>query len=93
MKRFYTKVDILEREQLEKVFFWIPGGKRKISSYIFRCVPCRRLRGARQSQIMADLPADKLTPAPPFSYVGVDVFGPWSISTRKTRGGQSSNKR
>ena len=25
---------------------------------------------------MADLPKDRLTPAPPFTYVGVDHFGP-----------------
>ena len=66
--------------------FWIIGGKRKISSYIFNCIQCRRLRGVRQSQIMADLPSDRLTPAPPFTYVGVDVFGPWSITTRKNKG-------
>ena len=73
--------------------FWIIGGKRKISSYIFSCVQCRRLRGVRQSQIMADLPSDRLTPTPPFTYVGVDVLGPWSIITRKTRDGQSLGKR
>ncbi len=73
--------------------FWITGGKRKVSSYIFGCFQCRRLRGQRQNQIMADLPSDRLTPAPPFTFVGVDVFGPWSVVTRKTRGGQSSNKR
>lgn len=32
---------------------------------------------------MADLPADRLDPLPPFTNVGVDAFGPWSIITRK----------
>ena len=35
---------------------------------------------------MADLPVERLTPAPPFSYVGLDVFGPWRVSARRTRG-------
>ncbi|XP_024908570.1 uncharacterized protein LOC112486374 [Cynoglossus semilaevis] len=35
---------------------------------------------------MADLPADRLTPEPPFTTVGLDVFGPWSIMTCRTRG-------
>lgn len=42
---------------------------------------------------MSDLPADRLTPGPPFSAVGVDVFGPWTVAARKTRGGLSHNKR
>jgi hypothetical protein len=42
---------------------------------------------------MADLPTDRLTPSPPFTFVGVDVFGPWSITTRRTRGGQANSKR
>lgn len=46
-----------------------------------------------QSQIMPDLPSDRLTQTPPFCYIGVDVFGPWSIVSRKTRGGQASSKR
>ncbi|XP_053372777.1 uncharacterized protein LOC128546362 [Mercenaria mercenaria] len=73
--------------------FWIVGGKHKISSYIFGCFQCRKLRGKQQSQIMAPLPAYRLTYAQPFSYVDVDVFGPWSVVTRRTRGGQASGKR
>ncbi|XP_052787345.1 uncharacterized protein LOC128222405 [Mya arenaria] len=73
--------------------FWVTGGKKQVSSYIYSCVLCRKLRSKSQTQLMADLPADRLTPAPPFTYVGVDVFGPWNVVTRKTRGGQSTNKR
>ena len=42
---------------------------------------------------MADLPIDRLTPAPPFSYVGLDVFGPWLVSAQPTRGGMANSKR
>lgn len=42
---------------------------------------------------MADLPTDRLSAEPPFTYVGVDVFGPWPVVTRRTRGGSASNKR
>eukprot|EP00105_Crassostrea_gigas_P022480 XP_011442016.1 PREDICTED: uncharacterized protein LOC105338534 [Crassostrea gigas] len=42
---------------------------------------------------MADLPLDRLTPGPPFTSVGLDVFGPWPVVTRKTRGGSAQNKR
>ena len=42
---------------------------------------------------MADLPVQRLTPALPFTYVGLDVFGPWQVVTRRTRGGVAYNKR
>ncbi|XP_072921514.1 uncharacterized protein [Hemitrygon akajei] len=42
---------------------------------------------------MADLPPERLEVCPPFTYVGLDVFGPWTIITRRTRGGQAESKR
>ncbi|KAJ8000025.1 hypothetical protein DPEC_G00200530 [Dallia pectoralis] len=42
---------------------------------------------------MADLPPDRVSTEPPFTYVGLDVFGPWSITARRTRGGQANSKR
>jgi hypothetical protein len=42
---------------------------------------------------MADLPSDRLEPSPPLTNVGVDTFGPWQITTHKTRGGSAQSKR
>jgi hypothetical protein len=42
---------------------------------------------------MAALPEDRVLPSAPFSHVGVDVFGPWNVAARKTRGGVSNSKR
>lgn len=42
---------------------------------------------------MADLPADRLSTDPPFTDVGLDVFGSWSVSSRRTRGSVIQNKR
>lgn len=72
---------------------WITGMKRCVSSLLFRCVKCHKLRGKHQQQQMASLPADRLSTDPPFTYVGVDVFGPWSVITRRTRGGAANSKR
>ncbi|XP_076861369.1 uncharacterized protein LOC143514271 [Brachyhypopomus gauderio] len=63
---------------------WIVGAKRAISSLVFKCVICRRLRGKLEQQQMADLPQERLKQEPPFTYVGLDVFGPWEIITRRT---------
>ena len=73
--------------------YWIIGGKRLVSSIIHKCVKCRKLRGRGERQKMADLPPDRLEPAPPFTYVGLDTFGPWSVVTRRTRGGAANSKR
>ncbi|KAK3105444.1 hypothetical protein FSP39_025380 [Pinctada imbricata] len=73
--------------------FWITSAKRLVSSIIYKCVQCRRIRGKLLSQKMADLPPERLKSSPPFTYVGVDCFGPWTVSTRRTRGGSAESKR
>ncbi|KAI7790660.1 hypothetical protein IRJ41_013182 [Triplophysa rosa] len=67
--------------------------KHCFSSLLHRCVICRRLRGKMERQQMAALPPERLQVAPSFTYVGVDVFGPWEIVSRRTRGGVFNSKR
>lgn len=71
---------------------WITGGKRLVSSVIHKCVICRKLRGHFGCQKMSDLPVDRVEQTYPFSCVGVDVFGPWYVVSRRIRGGQASSK-
>nr|XP_034305596.1 uncharacterized protein LOC117682359 [Crassostrea gigas] len=78
---------------LRKNGLWIICAKREVSSFIHNCVTCRKLRGKFELQKMADLPSDRITPGPPFTTVGVDTFGPWTVLARKTRGGVINNKR
>ncbi|XP_021370403.1 uncharacterized protein LOC110461304 [Mizuhopecten yessoensis] len=73
--------------------YWILGAKRLVSSVIHACVNCRKLRRKLVCLKMADLPEFRTKPTPPFTYVGVDTFGPWEVSTRKTRGGAANSKR
>ncbi|XP_038153297.1 uncharacterized protein LOC119791326 [Cyprinodon tularosa] len=73
--------------------YWIVGAKRCVSSLIFKCITCRKLRGTCAVQKMADLPPDRLSMEPPFTNVGIDAFGPWTISARRTRGGYADDKR
>ena len=42
---------------------------------------------------MADLPSDRIEATTPFTNVGVDTFGPWTVNHRRTRGGLSNSKR
>ena len=73
--------------------YWIISGKRAVASFLHKCVMCRKLRGRLEHQQMANLPPDRVTPGPPFSTIGVDVFGPWEVVARRTRGGQAHSKR
>ncbi|XP_046585211.1 uncharacterized protein LOC124292203 [Haliotis rubra] len=61
--------------------YWVLGGKRLISSTIHKCVKCRKMRKRPATQLMADLPSDRLTPSPPFTFTGVDTFGPWTVAS------------
>nr|XP_055027142.1 uncharacterized protein LOC129416781 [Misgurnus anguillicaudatus] len=72
---------------------WILGGKGLVNSVLHKCIICRKLRGKLEEQRMADLPSERPKTCPPFTYVGLDVFGPWSVTTRRTRGGQEESKR
>ncbi|XP_023815425.1 uncharacterized protein LOC111948165 isoform X1 [Oryzias latipes] len=57
---------------------WILGCSHAVSSFIYKCVKCRKLRSA-QVQKMADLPHDRVETTPPFTYCGMDCFGPFYI--------------
>ena len=97
IRHFHEKVQHQGRHITEGALrsncYWVVGAKRTVLSVIHKCVHCRKLRGQRQEQLMADLPLDRLTPGPPFSSVGVDTFGPWEVVTRKTRGGAALKSR
>ena len=59
--------------------YWILGGSSVVRKHISKCITCIKLRKPLQVQKMSDLPADRLEPAPPFTYCAVDYFGPWYV--------------
>ena len=59
--------------------YWILGGARQVDKFIKNCIICRKLRGACQEQKMAGLPRERLDASPPFTHVGMDVFGPFHV--------------
>ncbi|XP_018011847.1 uncharacterized protein LOC108669074 [Hyalella azteca] len=64
--------------------YHIENGRRAIQKLLQGCVTCRRLRASCEAPQMASLPQDRVLAAPPFSAVGIDVFGPWMISHGQT---------
>ena len=59
--------------------YWIVNANSAVRHLISKCVVCRRLRGTAGEQKMADLPEERITSAPPFTYCGVYLFGPFQI--------------
>jgi len=70
-------------------FYWIIKGRSAVRRVISSCFQCKKLGAVRGEQLMADLPKESLMSGdPPFTYVGVDYFGPFYL-----RQGRSNVKR
>ena len=65
--------------QIRENGYWILGSSNRVAKFIRKCVTCNRLRSPAQIQKMSDLPSDRVTPAAPFTYCGIDCFGPFLI--------------
>ena len=59
--------------------FWVISCSSVVKSMISKCVECRRQRGKVCQQKMGDLPAERLSEEPPFTYCGIDMFGPFLV--------------
>ena len=66
--------------------WWIIHGRNKIRNIIRSCVVCTRFQGRRQEQLMAPLPATRITPIRRFLETGLDYAGPFALRTSKGRG-------
>ena len=60
--------------------FWIANANSVIRSPIYHCVTCRSLRGKLREQLMSELPSDRLQESSLFTYCGIDLFGPFTIT-------------
>lgn len=82
-----------QKEPSRPAGFWLVVCERCVSRSIHNCITCRRPCGPTQIQKMSNLSADRLVSFPTFTNIGLDVFGPWSISSHRTRGGPINSKR
>lgn len=66
--------------------FWIINARSTVRTVLNGCVSCRKRQASAAKQKMASLPADRTTPEePPFSFTGVDCFGPFEVRRGRTR--------
>ena len=68
------------------------SGKKVIQQNINACTLGQRLRRRLEDQIMADLPLDRLDPAPPFTNVGLNVFGDFKVKLGKATRSRGAEK-
>ncbi|KAA0708008.1 hypothetical protein E1301_Tti024137 [Triplophysa tibetana] len=58
---------------------WVIGCNRAVASHIYKCTTCRKYRRNTQDPKMADLPEERMEMTPPFTYCGIDCFGPFYV--------------
>ena len=57
--------------------YWVVKGRVIVKKIIWRCIVCRHYDGwPFPSPIVPDLPAERISHAPPFSTTGIDFAGP-----------------
>ena len=65
--------------------FWIVGVRSSVRNIVNVCFNCRRRQAPVMQQKMASLPEERIMPSkPPFTSVGVNCFGPFTVRRRRT---------
>ena len=76
---------ILTLNELRQCGFSIVSASSGIRILIHRCVVCRELRGKLGEQKMSDISKERISNDPPFTYCGVDMFGPFTMKERSSK--------
>lgn len=58
---------------------WVIKGWNLAQKVVNSCVTCKKARAKKWQQIMSDLPPEQITPARPFVFTTVDLFGPYEV--------------
>lgn len=66
--------------------YWPIGGRNLARKTVRNCHVCRRFKGQTMSNIMGNLPNERVEPDFPFNTVATDFAGPFYITDRKGRG-------
>lgn len=66
--------------------FWMRDLRRTIVGVTSRCVICARARPRQYSQQMGQLPAARVNASPAFTHTGVDLCGPFEVSSNARSG-------
>jgi len=59
--------------------FWIPDGRNVVRKITHKCLTCFRLKASTATQLMGQLPRERVKPTRPFTNTGVDYAGPFYV--------------
>ena len=59
--------------------YWVPQGSKLAQSVKHNCQLCKLRQAKLLQQEMGQLPEARLKPAPPFTHVMLDIFGPYNV--------------
>ncbi|GFS75880.1 integrase catalytic domain-containing protein [Trichonephila clavipes] len=65
--------------------FWIPHGKSSVKKELRNCIDCFKLVAKPVSQMMGDLPIERINPCRAFEKVGIYFAGPITTKCQHTR--------
>ena len=66
--------------------FYCTGARLLAKQICHQCLHCRKIQAKAQTQLMGQLPKDRVTPSRPFSTTGVDYCGPFTYREGRGRG-------
>ena len=69
--------------EIRRSGYWIMKCGVIVRKIISDCTLCHFLRGKVGQQKMADLPEERVSISPPFTYCGIDYFGPFVIKEKR----------
>ncbi|XP_060580217.1 uncharacterized protein LOC132737005 [Ruditapes philippinarum] len=90
MIRFYHEsqghVGVQQVLAATRTRYWIINGHSAVKQVVRNCVPCKRKNNPLCKQQMGPLLDEQITPdKPPFSFIGIDFFGPLMVKSGKSQ--------
>ena len=78
---------------LQQAGYHILHSRNTVRDFLSKCVQCRRFRAPLEEQMMSDLPPDRIEESSPFTYTGIDAFGPYLVHDGATTRRQKATKK
>ncbi|XP_035222006.1 uncharacterized protein LOC118194902 [Stegodyphus dumicola] len=59
--------------------FWPINGRNVFRKVVHECLTCFKMNPTAVTQLMGNLPSERISPSPPFTNTGIDLCGPFQI--------------